>query len=201
MDGLLLIALCAPSGAGKTTLSKHLLDSVEGLRFSVSHTTREPRGEEVDGVDYHFTDRAEFERLIAADRFAEWAEVHGNLYGTCLDEIDRAQRDGQRGLIFDIDYQGARQLRARRHDTISVFVLPPSMRELERRLLSRATDTRTSIDRRLRAAREEISHYGFFDYLVINDDLEKAKDSMRSIVQAELARTFRHAAFAERLLR
>lgn len=201
MDSLLLIALCAPSGAGKTTLSKHLLDSVAGLRFSVSHTTRAPRGEERDGEDYHFVDRAEFERLIEADRFAEWAEVHGNLYGTCLDEIGRARDDGQRGLIFDIDYQGARQLRARRHDTVSVFVLPPSMKELERRLIDRGTDPPDAITRRLAKAREEISHYGFFDYLLVNDDLERAKDTLRSIVQAELARTFRHATFAERLLR
>jgi len=201
MDRLLLIALCAPSGAGKTTLSRHLLESVEGLRFSISHTTRPPRGEERDGVDYHFVDRTAFERLIDADRFAEWAEVHGNLYGTCLDEIDRTRAEGGRGLIFDIDYQGARQLRARRHDTISVFVLPPSMEELERRLVDRGTDSTAVIARRMAKAREEISHYGFFDYLLVNDDLDSAKDTLRSIVQAELARRFRHAQFAEHLLR
>lgn len=193
----LLLAICAPSGTGKTTLCRHLLESFEGFRFSISHTTRPRRGDEVAGVDYHYVEHSEFKTLIEADRFAEWAEVHGNLYGTSLDEVDRPGP----GLILDIDYQGARQLRAKRPRAVSVFVLPPSMEELRRRLTARGTDPADVIERRLAKAREEISHYGFFDYLVVNDDLETAKETLRSIVTAELSRRERRALDAEALLR
>ena len=201
MDDLLLFALCAPSGAGKTTLSKCLIESFPGLRFSVSHTTRAKRRGEVDGVDYHFVGRGAFEQHVDAGRFAEWAEVHGNLYGTSLAELDRAKADSKLGLIFDIDHQGARQLRAKLPRAVSIFVLPPSMDELRRRLTARATDTQDVIERRLGAAREEISHYGFFDYLVVNDDLETAKRELLSIIEAEQARRWRRASVAESILR
>ncbi len=201
MNELLLFALCAPSGAGKTTLSKCLIESFPGLRFSVSHTTRGQRRGEEDGVDYHFVGRSAFEQHVAAGLFAEWAEVHGNLYGTSLAELDRARADSKQGLIFDIDHQGARQLRAKLPRAVSIFVLPPSMDELRRRLVARATDSTDVIERRLGAAREEISHYGFFDYLVVNDDLETAKRELLSIIEAEQARRWRRASVAEAILR
>ncbi len=201
MDELLLLSVCAPSGAGKTTLCRHLLEVFPDLRFSVSHTTRARRGKETDGVDYHFVGRPTFEAEVAAGRFAEWAEVHGNLYGTSLDELHRATAEGKAGLLFDIDHQGARQIKARLPQAVSVFVLPPSMEDLRERLVGRGTDADDVIQRRLDAARGEIQHYAFFDYLIVNDDLERAKETIASIVRAERARRFRHAAVAEALLR
>lgn len=201
MDELLLLSVCAPSGAGKTTLCRYLLEVFADLRFSVSHTTRARRGKEVDGVDYHFVDRPAFEAAIAAGRFAEWAEVHGNLYGTSLDELHRAAAEGKAGLLFDIDHQGARQIKARLPQAVSVFVLPPSMADLRTRLVGRGTDAEDVIQRRLDAARGEIQHYAFFDYLIVNDDLARAKETAASIVRAELARRWRHAQAAEDLLR
>src|SRR5262245_33725656 len=126
-DDLLLLIISSPSGAGKTTLTKDLLAYFPELSFSVSHTTRAPRNGEVDGRDYHFVTPEAFRQLVDQDRFAEWAEVHGNLYGTALDEITRCRDDKKQGLIFDVDYQGARQIKAKRSDAVSVFVLPPSM--------------------------------------------------------------------------
>ena len=201
MDELLLLSVCAPSGAGKTTLCRHLLEVFEDLRFSVSHTTRARRGREVDGVDYHFVDTDGFRSAIDAGRFAEWAEVHGNFYGTSLDELDRARAEGKAGLLFDIDHQGARQLKAKLPHAVSVFVLPPSMTALRERLVRRGTDADEVIARRLDAARGEIAHYAFFDYLIVNDDLAHAKETLASIVRAERARRFRHAMAAEALLR
>ncbi len=200
MDDLLLIILCSPSGAGKTTLTKHLLREMPELTFSVSHTTRAPRPGEVDGRAYHFVDRARFEQMIAEGRFAEWAHVHGNLYGTSVDELARARREGKRGIVFDIDYQGARQIKAKLPTAVGLFVLPPSMGELRRRLESRGSDARDVIERRFAKARAEIEHYPFFDYLVVNDDLEHAKQTVVSIARAERARRWRLAPLAESLL-
>ena len=202
MDDLILLILCSPSGAGKTTLTRRLLGQFEQeLGFSVSHTTRPPRTTEVRGKDYHFVDRTEFQQMIARGEFAEWAEVHGNLYGTSLGELERARREGRRGIVFDIDYQGARQIKAKLPHAIGVFILPPSMNELESRLRSRATDTEDQIAKRFAKARIEIEHYGFFDYLVVNDDLEKATAELNGIVYAERSRRWRRAAAAEALLR
>jgi len=201
MDEPLLLMICSPSGAGKSTLTRHLLASVEGLTFSVSHTTRGPRTGEVDGVHYHFVDRPEFEQEVAAGRFAEWAEVHGNLYGTSLEEIVRARDNGHTGIIFDIDIQGARQLRAARPEVVGIFILPPSMAELRRRLESRASDTPEVIARRMQKARDEIEHYGTFDYLVLNDDLEIAQRDIVAVVRASFRGRRRTARDAEALLR
>jgi guanylate kinase len=198
----LLIALCSPSGAGKTTLTKTLLQHLGDLRFSVSHTTRPPRSNEADGKDYHFVDRATFEAEVARGAFLEWAHVHANLYGTSLAEIDRAQAaEGVGGIIFDIDYQGARQIRAKRDDLVSIFVLPPSMEELERRLRGRRSETEETFQRRFSAAKHEIEQYAFFDYVIVNDTLDRAADELRSIVVAERARRRRRASLAEGLLR
>jgi len=198
----LLLILSSPSGAGKTTLTRKLLTEHPELRFSVSHTTRAPRPNEVDGRDYHFVDRAKFQTLVAQGAFLEWAEVHGNLYGTSVAEIDRARAEaGCSGMIFDIDYQGARQIRVKKPDVVSVFILPPSMAELERRLRGRASDSEEAVLRRFEAARLEIEHYALFDYLVVNDDLQRAYDELRSITVAERARRWRRSELAEGLLR
>jgi len=195
----LLLILSSPSGAGKTTLKNKLLETHTDLRFSVSHTTRKPRANEVDGREYHFIDRPEFEEMIRRGEFAEWAEVHGNLYGTSLREIEIAKKT-HRGVVFDIDHQGARQIRAKLKEAVSVFILPPSMAELERRLRHRASDPDDVVERRLKAALGEIAHYGFFDYLIVNDDLEKAHAELDAIVRAERAKRRRRAEIAEQLL-
>jgi guanylate kinase len=198
----LLLILSSPSGAGKTTLTKRLREKFPELLFSVSHTTRSPRANEVHGVDYHFTSRPTFEQEVKQGRFLEWAEVHGNLYGTSIAEVERAQATGGcRGIIFDIDYQGARQIKAKRPDIVSVFILPPTMDELERRLRSRASETEDAVQRRFTGAQKEIAHYAFFDYLVINDRLDEAFEQLAGVILAERARRWRQAPRAEALLR
>jgi guanylate kinase len=198
----LLLILSSPSGAGKTTLTRKLQERFPELRFSVSHTTRQPRGNEVDGRDYHFVTRERFQELVREKAFLEWAEVHGNLYGTSQEEIDRARATpGCGGMIFDIDYQGARQIRAKVHDAIGVFILPPSMDELERRLRGRASDSEEVITRRFQAAKREIDHYALFDYVIMNDDLKTAFEHLAAIVLAERSKRARRAHLAEGLLR
>ncbi len=201
-DDFLLLILSSPSGAGKTTLTRMLMERCPELRFSVSHTTRSPRANEVDARDYHFVDRPAFLDLVARGAFLEWAEVHGNLYGTSTAEIDRARSTpGCTGMIFDIDYQGARQIRSKVADVVSAFILPPSMEELERRLRGRASETEEAVQRRFAVAKREIEHYALFDYVVVNDDVTRAFDELRSIVTAEQARRWRRAPLAESLLR
>jgi guanylate kinase len=199
-DDLLLLIISSPSGAGKTTLTRDLLAQCPELMFSVSHTTRRPRPNEVEGRDYHFTDLDDFRRIAAEGGFAEWAEVHGNHYGTALSEIERCQQLGKRGIVFDIDHQGARQIKARCPAAVSVFVLPPSMEALKQRLRTRAADDDNTIERRFRNAKREIEHYGLFDYVIVNDELEAAKQRLRGIVLAEQARRARMATVAEALL-
>jgi guanylate kinase len=201
MQDLLLLIISSPSGAGKTTLTRRLLGQFPDLTFSVSDTTRPIRTGEVDGTDYHFVGRDVFEDKIQRGHFAEWAEVHGNLYGTSISEIERARSEGRRGLVFDIDYQGARQIKARFPTAVGIFILPPSMRELEQRLRKRASEDEATIQRRFEKAREEIGHYPFFDYLVVNEDLEHALAELKGVVFAETSRRWRTAARAEALLR
>ncbi len=200
MDPLLLI-LSSPSGAGKTTLTHRLLrDFDKAIGFSVSHTTRKPRPNEVDGQDYHFVDEAEFRERVDRGDFAEWAAVHSNLYGTAVSEITRAREAGKMALLFDVDYQGARQIRAKFPEAIGVFILPPSMEELRRRLESRGTESKEILDLRFAKAKIEIEHYPFFDYLVVNDDLQQALNELTGIVRAEMCRRTRLAPRAESLL-
>ncbi len=194
----MLLIISSPSGAGKTTLTRRLRDAVPNLRFSVSHTTRRPREGEQTGREYHFTDREAFDRLVADERFLEWAEVHGNLYGTSLDEV-RKNADA-RGIIFDVDHQGARQIKCMRPDAVAVFVLPPSMDILLSRLRGRASEDEPTVRRRYQAAIGEIAHYGMFDYVLVNDDLDEATSQLVSIFKAEECRRGRAARFAERLL-
>lgn len=192
------LIVSSPSGAGKTTLTNRLLTSVPGLRFSVSHTTRGPRAGEQNGREYHFVSPVEFERMVAADAFLEWAQVHGNFYGTSRAEIQQA--GAARGIIFDIDHQGARQIKSSAPDTVAVFILPPSMQVLEARLRGRRSEDEATLNRRFRAALEEIAHYGLFDYVLVNDDLEQATTNLISIFYAEECRRARASRRAERLL-
>ena len=202
VDPFLLLILSSPSGAGKTTLTKKLRERFPAIKFSVSHTTRKPRANEVDGKDYHFVTHAEFDEFVEKDAFVEWAHVHGNCYGTSRAEIEKARAEpGVSGMIFDIDYQGARQIRAKEPEAVSVFILPPSMIELERRLRGRASETEEAVKRRFEAAKVEIEHYGFFDYLVVNDDVDNAFRHLEGVILAERSRRFRRADLAERLLR
>jgi guanylate kinase len=200
VDEFLLLILSSPSGAGKTTLCNRLRSEFPLLRFSVSHTTRKPRPTEVDGREYHFVDRATFEQMIRAGAFAEWAEVHGNLYGTSVKEVELARQTDSEGVLFDIDYQGARQIKAHFPEAVGVFVLPPSLYELERRLRGRGTEDEATTVRRLEAAKGEIAHYGFFDYVIVNDDIERAYGALRGVVLAERCRRHRRARLCESLL-
>jgi guanylate kinase len=196
----LLLLLCSPSGAGKTTLKNRLLARFGDLRFSISHTTRPRRPHEQDGREYHFVGREAFERMVREGLFVEWAEVHGNLYGTGVAEVEAAYDGRHRGIVFDVDYQGARQILARRSDAVSVFVLPPSFAELERRLRARADEPEASVVRRLANARRELEHYAFFDYVLINDDLDASTEALCGVVLAERQRRSRRAPEAERVL-
>jgi guanylate kinase len=198
---LILLVISSPSGAGKTTLTHRLLQEFPELRFSVSHTTRQPRANEVDGQDYHFVTEDAFREVLDDDGFAEWAEVHGNLYGTSVREIERARELGKAGVLFDVDYQGARQIKEKFPHAIGVFILPPSMEELRRRLDGRGSDSAEVRERRFNKAREEIEHYPFFDYMIVNDDLQQALAQLRGIVLAEGCRQWRAAAKAEKLLK
>jgi len=177
----------APSGAGKTTVVARVLRELGGIRFSVSHTTRAPRGAERDGVEYHFVDRAAFERLRSERRLLEWAEVHGNLYGTGVEEIERASGAGV-DILLDLDVQGAAQVRERIREAVTVFVLPPSYEVLEGRLRGRGQDDEAAIRRRLAAAGREIDAFEQFDYVIVNDDIEACVEELKSIVRAARCR-------------
>jgi guanylate kinase len=197
-EGPLLLIVSSPSGAGKTTLTNALRERVSGVLFSVSHTTRKPRAGEVHGREYYFVDRPEFERLVKEDTFLEWAEVHGNLYGTSRAEIERAAE--ARGLIFDVDHQGARQIKSTEAGAVAVFILPPSMPVLLQRLRGRASDDEATVQARYTGALQEILHYGLFDYVLVNDVLEESIERLTSIFRAEESRRARSAHFAEKLI-
>ena len=182
--------ISAPSGSGKSTLVNHLLVSVPRLLFSISYTTRKPRGQEVDGQNYHFVSREAFEAMLANGEFLEWAEVFGNYYGTHRSYLERAQAAGQ-DLVLDIDVQGARQLKAKIPAAVTVFILAPSRIVLEQRLRLRSEDREEVIARRLKDAAEEISRYEDYDYVLINRDLGEAQKSLCGIVLAERARRTR----------
>ncbi len=190
--------ISSPSGAGKTTLTARLRQGIEGLVFSVSHTTRAPRKTEQDGREYHFVSRSRFFELLEAGEFLEWAEVHGNLYGTSEREL--TANAGARGIIFDIDHQGARQIKSKRPDAVAIFILPPSMEVLLNRLRGRASEDEDTVLRRFRVAREEIAHYGLFDYVLVNEDLDEATEQLKAIFRAEECRRHRAARLAEKLL-
>jgi guanylate kinase len=181
----LMLVLSSPSGAGKTTLSRMLLDHDRSVELSVSVTTRTRRANEKDGRDYHFIDKARFTHMVAADELLEWAEVFGNLYGTPRAPVEASLAAG-RDVLFDIDWQGTQQLREKaRGDMASIFVLPPSMPELERRLRSRALDDERVIKGRMAKAGDELSHWPEYDYVVLNDDIDRAFAEVQTILAAE----------------
>ncbi len=180
MSGTLYI-VAAPSGAGKTSLTRALLERESGIELSVSYTSRAPRPNEVDGVHYHFVPRGEFEAMIARDEFFEHALVHGDLKGTARAPVERTLAQG-RDVLLEIDWQGARQVRASLPGTVSIFILPPSRRELERRLRARASDSEDVIRRRLADTRRDLEHAAEFDYVIVNDDFDTALGQLCAIV-------------------
>lgn len=181
----LMFILSSPSGAGKTTLSRMLLAKDPEIKLSVSATTRPPRPNEVDGVHYHFVTEAEFDRMVEEDDFYEWAHVFGHRYGTPKGKIRAALKEGQ-DFLFDIDWQGTQQLYQKdQQDVVRVFILPPSIDELHRRLKGRATDSTDVINARMERARAEISHWDGYDYVIINDDVNVCFDKVHAILEAE----------------
>ncbi len=190
-----LFVISAPSGTGKTTILKQVMAVVPGLSFSISHTTRSPRAGERDGVDYHFVDRDRFVAMREAGAFLEWAEVHGNFYGTSRATVEANLAAGA-DIILDIDVQGCRQVRATAGDAVSLFVVPPSWQELERRLTGRGTDNEETIRLRLANARKEMADIVDYDYVVVNDLLDSAVATMLAIIHAERSRHRRTAAGA-----
>jgi len=203
MSGTLYI-VAAPSGAGKSSLVNALLEREREIVLSISHTTRPPRPGDVDGEHYHFVNRGVFERLVADNAFLEHAEVFGNLYGTSRKAVEPLLAQG-RDVLLEIDWQGARQVRKVMPDCVSIFILPPSREELERRLRTRAADNAVTIARRLAESRDEIAHVDDFDYIVVNDEFADALGDLRSIVTTRRlrreAQAKRHAALIADLLK
>ena len=185
-----LVVVSAPSGAGKTTLCHEVRSLVPDLYYSVSYTTRAPRPGEVNGTDFHFVPEAEFLTLRERDQFAEWAQVHGNYYGTPARALEGALGRGL-DVLLDIDTQGARQLRLRYPEAVSVFIMAPSVAELEARLRERKSDAPGEIERRVKRARDEIAAWRQYDYLIINRDVKEAVEQLATIIQAERCRTGR----------
>lgn len=184
------MVVSAPSGAGKTTLSREVRSVVPDLAYSVSYTTRAPRRGEMEGVDFHFVSEAVFREMMARNEFAEWAVVHGNLYGTSARTLEQALGAG-RDILLDIDTQGARQLQSRYPEAVLIFVVAPSIKELDQRLRERRSDAPQDISRRLARAREEIASWREYDYLIVNRDLKEAVEQLAHIIHAERARTDR----------
>lgn len=176
-----LIVVSAPSGAGKTTLCSAILKSLDSIAFSISYTTRKPRGGEVDGVDYYFVSEERFKEMIERGEFAEWAVVHGNYYGTSRKTIDDLM-ERNIDVLLDIDVQGAKQIKALYPEAVLVFIMPPSFEELKKRLYTRGAE---NLELRLRRAFEEMREYSFYDYVIINDNLERAISDLRAIIISE----------------
>jgi guanylate kinase len=197
--GRQVIVTSAPSGAGKSSVLAGVMRGIGGLRFSVSHTTRAPRGTERDGVEYHFVPREAFERLVAEGGFLEHADVHGELYGTARSEVERARRDGV-DLLLDIDVQGAAQVRESLPSAVTVFLLPPSFEELERRLRGRGVDSESSIRRRLAGARAELLRVGEFDYAIVNESIEECIEDFVAVVRAARCRVGAQLELAQRIV-
>lgn len=193
----LMLVISSPSGAGKSTIARNLLEADPELSISVSVTTRARRPSEIEGRHYFFKSIREFEALRATDSLLEWAEVHGNFYGTPRDAVEAAMAEG-RDMLFDIDWQGAQQLQEKMGgDVVSIFILPPSMAELQSRLHRRAEDSEDVIATRLANSRAEIEHWREYDYIVVNDDLDRAFSAVRAIVEAERLRRDRRPGLFE----
>lgn len=183
----ILFVVSSPSGGGKGTLIKRVLNTVPRVSYSVSYTTRAPRDGEVNGRDYFFVSSEKFEEMVAAHEFLEWARVHRHLYGTARQQVWHEMSEG-RDIILEVDVQGAASVRALVTNSVSVFILPPSFNVLRQRLIARGTDSREELELRLRNAPEELKHYSAFDYVIINDDAARAAAQLVSIIYAERAR-------------
>jgi len=194
-----LFVVSSPSGGGKGTIIQHVLDVVENLSYSVSYTTRAPRLKEVDGREYFFVSRDTFEDMVAAGEFLEWACVHGNFYGTARNQILAETATGA-DIILEVDVQGAASVRQLLMDSVSIFILPPSYDVLRERLIARGTDTPQELELRLRNAPEELRQYSAFDYVIINDQVEKAVNQLASIIYAERARCMRQEALVREVI-
>ena len=185
-----LFVVSSPSGGGKGTIIRHVLDVVPNLSYSVSFTTRAPRLGEVDGREYFFVNRENFEEMVAAGEFLEWACVHGNFYGTAKNQILTETAAGA-DIILEVDVQGAASVRQLLMDSVSIFILPPSLDVLRQRLLARGTDSPEELEVRLRNAPQELKQYSAFDYVIINDEIDRAAGQLASIIHAERARCMR----------
>ena len=188
----MLVVVSSPSGGGKGTLIDRVLKTVPGVSYSISYTTRLPRGTEQDGREYFFVDRAAFAEMIERGEFLEWADVYGHFYGTSAAQVERERAAG-RDIILEIDVQGAASIRAKVPDSISVFILPPSFELLRERLVARNTDSVADLERRMKGAPSEVEQYRFFDYVVLNDDINRASHELAAVIYAERARCQRQA--------
>ena len=189
-----LFIIAAPSGAGKTSLVKAIIEQVDNIDVSISHTTRSPRHDEKNGEAYHFIDENEFKNLIKQNRFLEYATVFDHHYGTSRDWVEKELASGK-NIILEIDWQGAQQINSQLRNSVGIFILPPDYHTLRERLLGRQNDDQETINRRMDAAREEISHYKEFDYIVINDDFEQALTEIKTIITATNLGSCRQSAF------
>jgi guanylate kinase len=176
----MLFVISGPSGCGKSSLVRRILRKVKNVRFSVSHTTREPRNSEKEGRDYYFVSKAEFEAMIKKEKFLEWATIHGHYYGTSRKEVER--KGTRADLVLDVDVQGARQIKAKVKKAIFIFILPPSFRELRRRLEERGEESAASIGKRLEVAKKDVRAYPQFDYIVVNDNLDQALKELEAVI-------------------
>lgn len=194
-----LFVVSAPSGAGKTTLCQRLVSADDGLRYSISYTSRPPREGEVHGRDYNFVSRPVFEEMIEQGRFVEWAEVYGNLYGTAREEVEGPINAGF-DLLFDVDIQGGRKIKAAFSEAVLIFVAPPSLNELANRLKRRNKDSEEILQMRLKESKEELQAVWHYDYVVVNDQFEEALERMKAIITAERCRVVRRRNVVETLL-
>jgi guanylate kinase len=192
MSGQLFV-ISAPSGAGKSTIVKELRKRVQSLGYSISHTSREPRGTEVDGTDYHFVSKETFNRMIETGAFVEWAKVYNDFYGTSFSSIDKQSALGV-DVLLDLDARGARNIRTHFQNSVLIYVLPPSLGILEKRLRERGTDNERAIRTRMEKASEEVKECAWYDYVIINDNMEKAVGEAQSVIVAERCRTARQMA-------
>ncbi len=184
----ILYVLSGPSGSGKTTLAKHLVNTVNSVDFAISYTTRKKRDGEEDGVDYKFVDENTFQQMINEEKFAEWAEVHGNLYGTPIKEIDKILDKGI-DILLDIDVQGSSQIKEKYNNSVHVFLVPPDLNTLRERLSNRNTENSSDLEKRLKRAVNEISRIRDYDYIIVSDDIEKSLNKLESIIECIRSKT------------